>query len=114
MPRLVGEVGVGRDRVDLDAQALELGVAVSQVAQLGGADEGEVGRIEEHDGPLALEVGVAHLDELAVVERSCLEGLDLGVDERHGWRGLLECWTLVDSHRTYEVRTSIDDLDRIS
>ena len=68
VPRLVGEVGVGRHRVDLDAELLELGVVVGQVAELGRADEGEVGRVEEHDRPLALEVGVADVDELAVVE----------------------------------------------
>ena len=56
VPRLVGEVGVGRHRVDLDAELLELGVVVGQVAELGRADEGEVGRVEEDDRPLALQV----------------------------------------------------------
>jgi hypothetical protein len=53
---------------------------VGQVAQLGRADEGEVGRVEEDDGPLALEVGVGDGDELAVVEGGGLEGKDFGVD----------------------------------
>src|SRR3546814_14825259 len=48
VPRLVREVGVGRHAVDLDAEALELGVVVGQVTELGGAYEGEVGRVEEH------------------------------------------------------------------
>ena len=91
VPGLVGEVGVGGHRVDLDAQLLELGVVVGQVAQLGRADEGEVGRVEEDHGPLALEVGVGDVDELAVVEGGGLEGLDFGVDQGvHGvapWGG---------------------------
>jgi hypothetical protein len=85
-------VGVGRYGVDLDAQRLEGRVVVGQVAQLGRADEGEVGRVEEHDGPLALEVVLGDGDELAVVEGGGLEGLDFGVDEAgvHGvapWGG---------------------------
>jgi hypothetical protein len=83
VPGLVGEVRVGGDRVDLDPEALELLVVVGQVAQLGGADEGEVGRVEEHDRPRPLQVGVGDVDELAVVEGGGGEGLDLGVDERH-------------------------------
>jgi hypothetical protein len=93
VPRLVGEVRVGRHRVDLDPEPLELGVVVGQVTQLGRAHEGEVGGVEEHDGPRALEVRVAHLDELAVAERGGLEGLDLGVDERH-CGGFLRGWSL--------------------
>src|SRR5690554_870228 len=49
VPRLVGEVGVGRNCIDLYTQLLELVVVVSQVTQLGGANKGEVGRVEEHD-----------------------------------------------------------------
>src|SRR3546814_4419624 len=86
VPRLVREVGVGRHAVDLDAEALELGVVVGQVTELGGAYEGEVGRVEEHHRPLALEVLVGHVHELALAEGGGLEGLDLGVDERHIWR----------------------------
>src|SRR3546814_3836039 len=82
VPRLVREVGVGRHAVDLDAEALELGVVVGQVTELGGAYEGEVGRVEEHHRPLALEVLVGHVHELALAEGGGLEGLDLGVDER--------------------------------
>src|SRR4051812_7057623 len=55
VPGLVAEVGVGGDRVDLDAELLEGGVVVGQVAQLRRTDEGEVGRVEEDHRPLALE-----------------------------------------------------------
>ncbi len=90
VPRLVREVGVGRDRVHLDAEALQLLVVVGEVAELGGADEGEVGGVEEHDRPVAAQVGVGDVDELAVLERRRGEGLDLGTDEQHagtpgGW-----------------------------
>ncbi len=69
--------------VDLDAQLLELGVVVGQVLELGRAHEGEVGRVEEHDRPLALalQVGVGDVDELALLEGGGRERLDLGVDE---------------------------------
>ena len=93
MPGLVGEMGVGGHGVDFDAQLLELGVVVSHVAQLGRADEGEVGRVEEEDGPLALQVGFGDFDELALLERLSFERLDLGVDNGHSqtpWRGWVE------------------------
>ncbi|VXA78638.1 conserved hypothetical protein [Aeromonas salmonicida] len=80
VPRLVSEVGVGGDRVDLDAQLLEFGVVVSQVTQLGRANEGEVSRVEEHHGPLAFQVCVRHLNELAIVVGGGVERLDFSVD----------------------------------
>jgi hypothetical protein len=54
---------------------------VGQVAQLGRADEGEVGRVEEEDRPGAEQVLVGHVDELAVLEGGSGERLQLGVDE---------------------------------
>ncbi|MNP11854.1 hypothetical protein D3C76_1040630 [compost metagenome] len=83
VPGFVGEVGVGRHAVDFYTQILELGVVVGQVAQLGRADEGEVGRVEEYDGPFALEVGFRHFDELALVVSSGFERFYLAVDDRH-------------------------------
>ena len=74
MPRLVREVGVGRHGVDLDAELLELGVVVGEVAELGRADEGEVGRVEEEDRPLAGDVGVGDVDELAVADVVAVNG----------------------------------------
>src|SRR5690606_12492708 len=68
VPSLVGEVRIRGDGIHFDAHLLQLVVVVGQVAQLGRADEGEVGRVEEHDGPLAAQVGVGDLNELAVVE----------------------------------------------
>ena len=68
MPGLVSEMRIGRHSVDLDAQLLEFGVAVGEIAQFGRADEGEVGRVEEDDRPLALQVFIRDLNELAGVE----------------------------------------------
>ena len=90
VPGLVGEVGVGGHAVDVDAERLELAVVVGEVAELGRADEGEVGRVEEHDGPAATQVGVGDRDELAVLVGGGGERLDLGVDQAHVhllWRG---------------------------
>jgi len=95
VPGLVREVGVGRDRIDLHAELLELGVVVGQVLQLRRADEGEVGRVEEHHRPLALQVGVADLDELAALIGLGGEGKNGRVDGSHarslralgGWIG---------------------------
>jgi hypothetical protein len=57
---------------------------VGQVAQFGGADEGEVGRVEEHHRPFAFEVLVGDGDEFAVLVGIGFERLDGGVDECHG------------------------------
>ncbi len=89
VPGFVGEVGVGGHTVDFHAQLLELGVVVSKVTQLGRADEGEVGRVEEHDRPLALQVGFAYLNEFAVVEGGGVERFDLAVDDRHERRSFM-------------------------
>ena len=83
MPGLVGEVRVGRDAIHLDAEILEHRVVVSQITQFGRTHEGEIGRVEHDDRPLAFEVLVADRDELAVVVRGGLERNDFGVDERH-------------------------------
>ncbi len=83
MPGLVDEVRVGGDREHLDAELLQLVVVVGQIAQLGGAHEGEVARVEEEDGPLAGHVGLGDVDELTVPVGVLLEGEDLGVDQTH-------------------------------
>lgn len=67
MPRLVGEMSVGRYRVNLYAHALEFSVVVGQVAQLSRAHKGEVSRVEEHHGPFALQVGIGNRDEFALM-----------------------------------------------
>ena len=92
VPHLVREVRVGGDDVDLGAERLEHVVVVRRVLDLGRAVERERRRHEHQDGPLALERLVGDLDELAVVERLGLEGLDLRIDDCHcfrpvGWMG---------------------------
>ena len=84
VPRLVGEVGVGGDRIDLDAELLEIFVVIGEITQLGGAHEGEIGRVEEEHRPLAGEVRLGNVDELALLESGGLERLDRSIDEGHG------------------------------
>jgi hypothetical protein len=45
----MGELGVGRDAVDVAAEGLQRVLLLGDVGQFGRADEGEVGRIEEDD-----------------------------------------------------------------
>ncbi len=66
MPRFVGKVGVGRNRVNVYAQFLQLFVMVSHVAQFGRANESEVGRVEEEDAPAAFSVFFGNFDEFTV------------------------------------------------
>ena len=82
-PGLVHEMRVGGDGVNLHAHLLEFGVVVGHVAQLGGAHEGEIGRVEEEHGPLAFDIGFGQLDELAVFVGAGLEGFDFGVEHGH-------------------------------
>jgi hypothetical protein len=84
VPHLVGEMRVGRHDVDLGTRFLELAVVISRVFDFGRAVEGEGCRHENQDGPLALQRLVAHGNEFAIVEGFGLEGLDLGIDQRHG------------------------------
>ena len=78
------EVRVRADGVDVYAQLLELLVVVSQVGQLGGADEGEVTGVEEEDAPLALEVLLRYFEEALVLAISVdLEFWELAVDDAH-------------------------------
>src|SRR5690606_31275594 len=76
-------VGVGGHAVDLDAQLLEFSVVVGQVFEFGRAHEGEVGGVEHENGPLALQVLVGDVDELAVLVGGGLERLDLRIDQGH-------------------------------
>src|SRR5690606_22251350 len=82
-PGLVGEAGVGRDGVNFYAHLLQLGIVVSHVAQFGRAYEGEVSRVEEEYGPLALHVSFGNFDELALLEGLGFERLDLSIDNGH-------------------------------
>ncbi len=83
VPCFVGEVGVGGDRVHFNAHFLQLVVVVGNVAQLGRANEGEVSRVEEENGPLAFNVGFGQFEELAVFECRRFERFDFGVDNGH-------------------------------
>lgn len=56
MPRLVDEVGVAGDGINLAVHGQELVVEIGQILQLRGAHEGEVGGIEKEHAPLAQHV----------------------------------------------------------
>ena len=67
MPSLVRKVSVRRNGVDLNAQFLEFSIVVGEVFELSRAHEGEVGRVEEDDGPMALQIRIRNLLEGAFV-----------------------------------------------
>jgi len=50
-PLVVGFEGIGRKADDLDTTLVKLGLLARYLAELGGADGGEVGRVGEEDGP---------------------------------------------------------------
>ena len=66
------EVAVGAHGEDLHAEHLKLVILVGKILKLGGADEREVGGIEEEHCPLALNVFVGDCLEVALLE--CLNG----------------------------------------
>jgi hypothetical protein len=81
VPGLVCEMRIRGYRVHFHADLLERLVFVSQVAQFGRADEGEVSRVEDDDRPFALQVGVGYGTKLAVVKSGGFERFDFGVDQ---------------------------------
>ena len=83
VPGHVREVGVRGYGVDFNAALLELFVVFGEVFKFGRADEGEVSRIEEHDGPLAAEIGFGNIDEVAILESGGLERENFGAKNGH-------------------------------
>ncbi len=80
VPRFVGEVGVGRDRVNVYAQLLQFFVVICNVTQFGRADESKVSRVEEEHAPAAFGIFLGDLYEVAVFERLVFERFDFGVN----------------------------------
>ena len=83
VPRLMHEMGVRGNGVDLAPGGLELVVLVGQVLKLGGTHEREVGRVEEEHAPLAQDVVLGHRLEFAILKRLHAEISYLFVDHRH-------------------------------
>src|SRR5262249_39703852 len=97
-PREVDEVRVGARAEDLGVALMELAVLLSELGDLGGADEGEVHGPEEDDLPLAREVLVGDVLEL------------LALLEAH--RGLeVECGKLVSDRQHCPSRSFVVWLD---
>ena len=90
VPGLVAEVRVGRHCVNFDVHLLEHVVLLAEVFEFGRADEGEVGRVEEEHGPLALHVLFGDFVEIfAGLEGGGGERFDLASDDTHGLSPLL-------------------------
>ncbi len=67
-------MGVGGAGQHLAPEGAELAGALGEGDDLGGADEGEVQRVEEEDDVLAAQVGQGDVDELPVDDGLGLEG----------------------------------------
>src|SRR5690554_2368330 len=103
VPCFVGEVSVGRHGEHFNAQLLQLFVLVSYVAQLGRANEGEVSRVEEEDGPLAFNVCFGDFYKLALLECGSVERFDFAVNNTHlriAPVDRLGCWLRIGAKNT--------------
>ena len=60
MPRLVDEMAVARNRIDLASDGFEIFIFFSEILKLRGAHERKVRRIEEKHGPLPEDIGLGH------------------------------------------------------
>lgn len=76
----VGEVGIGRYRVNVYVQFLQFFVMVSYVVQFGWVDEGEVSWIEEEDVLVVFGVFFGDFDEFIIFECLVFEWFDFGVN----------------------------------
>ena len=79
----MSEVGIGRNAVDLNAQLLELGIVIGQIAQLSGANKGKIGGVEEENRPLALQISFTYVDEFAIQVSSGFKRFYFSVDQGH-------------------------------
>ena len=82
VPCLVNEVRVAAHGEHFHAHSLQFLVLFSEVYEFGGADEGEVGRIEEEERPFALDVFAAYGLKFAVVVGLYLKFGYLCIDDR--------------------------------
>jgi hypothetical protein len=94
VPRFVGEVGVGAYRVDFDSELLKGVIFIGHVAQFGGANESEVGRIEEKHRPLSAKVVLSHGFESAIMERFGFEIRDPGINQSRHNEFSFMCFTM--------------------
>ena len=82
MPGLVREMGIGGYTVDFNAQLLEFCVVIGKIPQFSRADEGKVGRVEKHNGPLAAQVVIGHFDKLSGMECGGFKRKHFGINQR--------------------------------
>lgn len=79
MPGFVGEMRVGRDSIDFHPQCLERVIVICEITQFGWTNDGEVGRVEKHDGPLAFQIGITNRNKFAIVRSGGVERLNSSV-----------------------------------
>jgi hypothetical protein len=68
---------------NLGTQFLELRIQVGQVFQLGGANKGKVGRVEDHHRPFAFHGLVGHFDEFTILKGLYFKRFNFGINKRH-------------------------------
>ena len=83
VPCLVDKMGIGRYRIDLTADGLELLVLVSQILQFGGTYKGKVRRIEEEHAPFAKNVFLAYKLKFVFMIGIGAKFRDFLIDHRH-------------------------------
>ncbi len=83
VPGHVREVCVRGYGIDFNAALLKLFVVLGEIFEFGRADEREICRIEEDDGPLAVEIGFGNVDEVAILESGGLERENFGAKNGH-------------------------------
>ncbi|EBA01415.1 hypothetical protein MELB17_01515 [Marinobacter sp. ELB17] len=83
VPGFVSEVGVCGYREHFNAHLLQFCILVSYVAQLGGAYESEISRVEEKYRPLAFYVCFGNLNELAPFESGCVKRFNFRINDTH-------------------------------
>jgi hypothetical protein len=79
MPGFVGEMRVRRDSIDFHPQCLERVIVICEITQFSWTNEGEVGQVEKHDGPLAFQIGITDRKKFAIVISRGIERLNTGV-----------------------------------
>ena len=85
VPRLVDEMAVARNRIDLASDGFEIFIFFSEILKLRGAHERKVRRIEEKHGPLPEDIGLGHGLEGVVLKSLNAEFAYFLIDQGHNY-----------------------------
>mgnify|MGYP000469599900 CR=1 FL=1 len=88
VPRLVDEMAVARNRIDLASDGFEIFIFFSEILKLRGAHEREVGRVEEEHAPLAQHFSLGDGTESVVLVALYGEIGNFFLNQGHGWFNL--------------------------